>query len=201
MPCPRFFPFPERTVVRWTRSGCRLVQGPGAHSRGALGCTWQHSTALARTCNAAQAAPPYDFLLADPSARHVGLRARCAVAPGALPEGPFPLSKNNPVSHLPPQPYWDSSVLLPSLARPLTRLHSWLCGPKLVLPEGRGWGNCPHYRRRVPLPVPRTWSEWAAALGLLLRSCEYWLVCAFFLPSILGGQVCPKPSWFHWGAT
>lgn len=159
-PYPGSLLLPERTVcpsagpgsgAPSARSG--LVQGPGAHPRGALGCTWQHCPGLHLRCCPSRAPSTTSCLLSPARApRRAPPGPGGAVTPGARPEGPFPLSKNNPVSHFPPQPSWDSSVPLPSLARPLTKLHSWLCGSKLMLPEGRGWGN----RWMLPLPEEGT---------------------------------------------
>ncbi|MEJ1278459.1 hypothetical protein NN561_009381 [Cricetulus griseus] len=137
---------PDSALEAW------LVQGPGAHPRGALGCTWQRRPRL----HLLRGPPQYDFLLAVPIARHVGLQAWWGGYPGNTARRPFALSKADPVFPLPPQPSWDASVLLPSLASPLRKLHSWLCGSKQVLPEGVGGGTAKyhHYWRRVPLPIP-----------------------------------------------
>lgn len=80
------FPFQNVPSVRWTRLFDALARAAGWFRDLTLTprCPQVYLAAppLACTCNTAQAAPPYDFLLVVPSARHVGLWERWGGYPG-----------------------------------------------------------------------------------------------------------------------
>lgn len=127
---------PDWALVSW------LKQEPGAHARRCPLVHLQHRPWL-HLQRCPSRAPSTTSCSLSPV---WGSGQGGAITPGAHPEDPFPLSKVNAVSCPPPQLAWDSSILLMSLARPLTKMHPWPYGSQRVLPEGRGWEN---RRKRV----------------------------------------------------
>lgn len=143
-----YLPLPERTVrspdwalVSWLR------QRPGVHPRRCPQVHLLHHPPL-HLQRCPSRAPGTTSCSLSPARATSGSGRGGAITPGAHPEGPFALSKANTISCLPPLPSWDSSILLPLLARSLDQDASLALRSKLVLPEGCGWEK----RRMQPLP-------------------------------------------------
>lgn len=164
------------------------MRGPGAHSRRCPRLHLQHRCRL-HLQRCPSRAPCTTSCSLSSACATSGSGRGGTITPGAHPEGSFSLSKANAVSCSPPQLAWDSFTLLPSLARPLTKMHPWPYGFKTCFQKGvvSRTAEC-RPSLRVPFPVPGTRLEWATSSRSFIPGHMEGLTFLWFLPSTIVGQ-------------